>query len=334
MKVSIVIPIYRAEKYIKKCIDSVLAQTYADLEIILVEDGSPDGCGAICDAYAKEDCRIRVIHKENEGVSKARNTGLSQVTGSYVQFVDSDDSLKPDMTEILVKKIQEEQADLVVCGFYEENLNYSKVSKPGDEPGIYDQKQFLENITKNPYSFHYGVLWNKLFRADLLKEQISFSSDMDFGEDFIFNLHYLRYAKKIVVIEEPLYSYVRYNTDSLMYIQAVGKADVQNYRRYLTKRLQIFQKYRDFYMDMGLYQKNKNRINDYLLKVYVSERMEIKLALPFSKQEKKKLYEELEQNPDVIRMKQDMDSGYYRKKKMKYILAKGKVLLRNRLVTN
>ena len=334
MKVSIVIPIYRAEKYIKRCIDSVLAQTYKDLEIILVEDGSPDNCGAICDAYAKKDSRIKVIHKENEGVSKARNTGLSQVTGTYVQFVDSDDSLKPNMTETLVKNMEQKHADLVVCGFYEENLNYSKVSKPGDEPGIYEQTQFLKNITKNPYSFHYGVLWNKLFRADLLREQICFSSDMDFGEDFIFNLHYLRYAKKIAVIEEPLYSYVRYNTDSLMYIQAVGKADAKKYQSYLHKRLQIFQKYRDFYMDMDLYEMNKNQINAYLLKVYVSEKMEIRLALPFSKAEKRELYNQLEQNPDVLRMKQDMDFMYYQKKKMKYMLAKGKVLLRNRLVKN
>lgn len=334
MKVSIIIPIYRAEKYIKKCIDSVLAQTYTDLEIILVEDGSPDNCGAICDDYAKKDSRIKVIHKENEGVSKARNTGISQVTGTYVQFVDSDDSLKPNMTETLVKNMEQEPVDLVVCGFYEENLNYSKVSKLGDEPGIYEQTQFLENIIKNPYSFHYGVLWNKLFRADVLKEQIRFSSDMNFGEDFIFNLHYLRYAKKIAVIEEPLYSYVRYNTDSLMYIQAVGKADTEKYRTYLKKRLQIFQKYRDFYIDMNLYEKNKNEINAYLLKVYVSERLEIKLALPFLKSEKKALYKELKQNPDVIRMKQDMDGGYYQKKKVKYMLAKGKVLLRNRLVKN
>lgn len=334
MKVSIIIPIYRAEKYIEKCIDSVLAQTYKDLEIILVDDGSPDGCGAICDAYSRRDSRIKVIHKKNEGVSMARNAGLSKVTGSYVQFVDSDDSLKPNMTEVLVENIERQQADLVVCGFYEENRNYSKVSKPGDEPGIYEQTQFLENITKNPYSFHYGVLWNKLFRADLLKEKICFSSDMDFGEDFIFNLHYLQYAKKIVVIEEPLYSYVRYNTDSLMYIQAEGKADAEKYRTYLNKRLQIFQKYREFYINMDLYRTNKNQINAYLLKVYVSEKMEIRLSLPFSRQEKKKLYRELKQNKDVVLMKQDMDFGYYQKKKFQYIWAKGKVLLRNRLVKN
>ena len=334
MKVSIVIPVYRAEKYMERCVDSVLAQTYENIEVILVEDGSPDRCGEICDAYAKKDARVKVIHKENEGVSKARNTGLKEVTGEFVQFVDSDDALKPNMTELLVKNMAEQSGDLVICGFYEENLNYSKVSKPGDEPGVYDQKKFLQNITKNPYSFHYGVLWNKLFRTELLKEQVAFSQDMDFGEDFIFNLHYLKYAKRIVVIEEPLYSYVRYNTDSLMYIQAKGKEQKEKYRIYLEKRLLIFQKYRDFYIDMGMYEENRNLINDYLLKVYVSEKLEIKLALPFSKNEKKEMYIFLDQNPEVLRMKEDMDSNYFRKKKIKYSLAKCKVLLRNRLVKN
>ena len=94
MKVSIVIPIYKAEKYLSTCIDSVLGQTYKDLEVILVDDASPDRCGDICEEYAKKDSRVRVIHKENEGVSKARNAGLAIATGDYVQFVDSDDYLQ------------------------------------------------------------------------------------------------------------------------------------------------------------------------------------------------------------------------------------------------
>ena len=100
MKVSIVIPVYRAEKYMERCVDSVLEQTYGNIEVILVEDGSPDRCGEICDAYARKDARVKVVHKKNEGVSKARNTGLKEVTGDFVQFVDSDDALKPNMTEL------------------------------------------------------------------------------------------------------------------------------------------------------------------------------------------------------------------------------------------
>ena len=232
MKVSIIIPVYKAEKYLSKCVDSVLNQSYTDLEVILVEDGSPDNCGAICDDYAKKDSRIKVVHKENEGVSKARNAGLDIATGEYVQFVDSDDYLELQMTEKLVHAMKEQKVDMVLCGFYEKNLNFEKVSKIEEETGIYKKKDFLMRIMNNPYSFHYGVLWNKLFKRKVI-ERIRFSSDMDFGEDFIFNLHYLGKIEKIAVIEEPLYYYIRFITDSLMYIQAVGKEDVQKYLRYL-----------------------------------------------------------------------------------------------------
>ena len=128
MKVSIVIPIYKAEKYLRTCIDSVLGQTYKDLEVILVDDASPDRCGEICEEYAKKDSRVRVIHKENEGVSKARNAGLAIATGDFVQFVDSDDYLAEDMTQKLVEQMEQQKVDLVLCGFFEKNLNFERVS--------------------------------------------------------------------------------------------------------------------------------------------------------------------------------------------------------------
>lgn len=332
MKVSIVIPVYKAEKYLSNCVDSVLGQSYHDIEVILVDDASPDRCGDICEEYARKDSRVKVIHKENEGVSKARNAGLEIATGDYVQFVDSDDYLETTMTEKLVKAMEANQVDMVLCGFYEKNLNFQRESKAEEEPGVYTKDAFLKNIMRNPYSFHYGVLWNKLFRGDALRE-LRFSSDMDFGEDFIFNLHYLRYVDKIAVIEDPLYYYIRYNTESLMYVQTVGKKEVSKYLRYLEKRLLIFHKYRDFYMEQGLYETNKNKVNEYLLKVYTSEKMEIK-RLPLSKEEKKRCFALLEQNEDVIRMKKDMDVSYYRKKQLKFKLAKWKVILRDTLVKN
>ena len=332
MKVSIIIPVYKAEKYLSKCVDSVLNQSYTDLEVILVEDGSPDNCGAICDDYAKKDSRIKVVHKENEGVSKARNAGLDIATGEYVQFVDSDDYLELQMTEKLVHAMKEQKVDMVLCGFYEKNLNFEKVSKIEEETGIYKKKDFLMRIMNNPYSFHYGVLWNKLFKRKVI-ERIRFSSDMDFGEDFIFNLHYLGKIEKIAVIEEPLYYYIRYNTDSLMYIQAVGKEDVQKYLRYLEKRLLIFHKYREFYKEQNMYENNKNKVNEYLLKVYISEKLEINWQ-HLSKEDKKKCRQILEENEDVKLMKHEMDTFYYRKRVIKFWLAKYKVLLRNKLVKN
>ena len=332
MKVSIVIPIYKAEKYLRTCIDSVLGQTYKDLEVILVDDASPDRCGEICEEYAKKDSRVRVIHKENEGVSKARNAGLAIASGDYVQFVDSDDYLAEDMTQKLVEQMEQQKVDLVLCGFFEKNLNFERVSKAEEQPGVYTKEQILMNIMRNPYSFHYGVLWNKLFKRELLGKLL-FSSDMDFGEDFIFNLHYLAQTEKIAVIAEPLYYYIRYNTDSLMYLQATGKQEISKYLRYLEKRLLIFHKYRDFYQEQGLYAEHKNMVNEYLLKVYISEKMEIRRQ-PLSRKDKKKCVRLLEENEDVIHMKQEMDAGYYRKKKLKFILAKCKVILRDTLVRN
>ena len=333
MKVSIVIPIYKAEKYMKQCVDSVLAQTYKNIEVILVEDGSPDRCGEICDEYAKEDTRIKVIHKENEGVSKARNEGLSLATGEYIQFVDSDDYLESNMIELLVSTMEQQKVDLVVCGFYEENQSFSRISSPGEHTGTYSKKEILENITQNPYSLHYGVLWNKLYKNEYIKEQLRFQEDMDFGEDFIFNLGYLANIKEIYVLEEPLYRYIRYNGDSLMYRQTKGKEQKDKYLEYLEKRLLIFKRYRDFYISQMLYEDNKNKINAYLLKVYVSEKTEL-YTLPFSRNEKKECKSFLSNNPDVIQMKADMEKRYYYKMSLRYSLAKCKVLLRNKLVKN
>lgn len=332
MKVSIIIPIYKAEKYLPECVDSVLGQTYKDIEVILIDDASPDKCGEICEEYAKKDERVKVIHKENEGVSKARNAGLEIATGDYVQFVDSDDYLDVTMTEKLVKAMENDKSDMVLSGFYEKNMNFERVSKAEEEPGVYSKEQILKNIMNNPYSFHYGVLWNKLFKRELL-DSVRFSSDMDFGEDFIFNLYYLKYVKNVSVIDEPLYYYIRFNTDSLMYIQAVGKKETAKYLRYLEKRLLIFHNYRDFYIEEGMYDQYRNKVNEYLLKVYTSEKMEIKRQ-PLSKEDKKKCLALLESNEDVIKMKQDMDPSYYRKKQFKFKLAKWKVILRDTLVKN
>ena len=115
-KISIIVPVYKVEPYLRKCLDSIVGQTYQKLEIILVDDGSPDSCGAICDAYAARDERIRVIHKENGGVASARNAGLDAATGDYIGWVDSDDWIEADMFECLLKGAEDYDADIVVCG--------------------------------------------------------------------------------------------------------------------------------------------------------------------------------------------------------------------------
>ena len=120
--ISVIVPVYKVEQYLDNCINSLLAQTYKNLEIILIDDGSPDNCPAICDEYAKKDSRIIVVHKQNEGVSVARNVGINIAKGNFIAFVDSDDSIEPNMYEKLIEKQQTEDFDLVFCRYnYEQN---------------------------------------------------------------------------------------------------------------------------------------------------------------------------------------------------------------------
>ena len=119
-KISIIVPIYKAEPYLRQCLDSITAQTYQNLEIILVDDGSPDGCGGICDAYGAKDSRIRVIHQPNRGVAAARNAGLVTATGEWIGWVDADDWIDADLFSYLLSNALNEQADVCICGRYEE----------------------------------------------------------------------------------------------------------------------------------------------------------------------------------------------------------------------
>lgn len=123
--ISIIVPVYKVEPYLRQCVDSILNQTYRDIEVLLIDDGSPDRCGEICDEYAKKDQRIRVFHTENKGLSAARNLGLREAKGEYIGFVDSDDWIEPDMYEVLLKRMQETGADISVCGMWYEFVNRS-----------------------------------------------------------------------------------------------------------------------------------------------------------------------------------------------------------------
>lgn len=118
-EISIIVPVYKVEPYLRKCVDSILAQTFTDFEVILVDDGSPDNSGKICDEYASKDSRVRVIHKKNGGLSSARNAGIDVARGKYLGFVDSDDYIEKDMYELLYDNIVKEQADLSICGIYD-----------------------------------------------------------------------------------------------------------------------------------------------------------------------------------------------------------------------
>lgn len=172
-KISVIIPIYKVERYLDACVASVVGQTYADLEIILVDDGSPDGCPAICDAWAKKDARIRVIHQKNGGLSAARNSGLDIATGEYIAFVDSDDRLEPDILERALERQQQSHADLVIFNYLCTNENNEPLAKP-DYTIFHDEDMTPETFWPRFFACddrcsYYIVAWNKLYKAETFR---------------------------------------------------------------------------------------------------------------------------------------------------------------------
>ncbi|MCR5736906.1 MAG: glycosyltransferase [Eubacterium sp.] len=212
VKISVIIPVYKVEKYLNKCIDSILEQSLKEFEVILVDDGSPDNCPLICDEYAKKDQRIRVIHKKNGGLSDARNAGLNVAKGQYVAFVDSDDYIAPKMLEILYCNITSSCADLAIC-------NYVKVAEKGcleesskyeiSEKKEYNQNEFMEEILK-PYGGFFVPVWNKLYKKDIF-DDLRFPYGKVHEDEFV--IHYIvQKCKKIICLPEKCYYYLQRET--------------------------------------------------------------------------------------------------------------------------
>lgn len=211
-----IIPVYNVEKYLRRCLDSVIAQTYRNLEIICVDDGSVDESGKICDQYAVRDARIKVIHQENQGLSAARNRGLDAADGEYIAFVDSDDYILEDMYKKMLDKLLNYNVDLCVCQWqYEFSDGRQVVKKKNIDPTIYGCKTSLE-FARFLYRGNYenGVVvaaWNKLYRRALL-DKIRFEGRIH--EDEAFNGRIMAKNISVYVMEEQFYVYAQ-NGDSL-----------------------------------------------------------------------------------------------------------------------
>jgi len=203
-KVSVIVPAYKVENYIDECILSIVGQTYKDLEIILVDDGSPDRCGQICDEWAKKDERIHVFHTENKGLCSARNLGTEKSSGEYIVFVDGDDWLSPDYIEKLFECISNTSADIAMCSSISEWQNVSRPAShlPGDEK-IFSAEEFSKAFLV--YLGAYSVVWNKMFHRKFL-EEIKFESGRYF-EDTYFIGDMMQKVKQIAYIPNTLYHY-------------------------------------------------------------------------------------------------------------------------------
>lgn len=202
--ISVIVPIYNVEKYLDRCVDSIINQTYKNLEIVLVDDGSLDNCPKMCDDYAEKDSRIKVVHKENGGLSDARNAGMKVATGEYVSFIDSDDYVSLDFYETLLDTIVDNNSDIVECGvvkFYEDN-SFDKYS---DDLKVtnYDTLDGLEGlINENPFKQH---VWNKLY-----KSSIALDIPYEVGklnEDEFWTYQIFGKAKKVTRIYKTMYYY-------------------------------------------------------------------------------------------------------------------------------
>ncbi len=217
-KVSVIIPVYNVEKYLRECVESVLAQTYENIEVILVDDGSPDGCPAICDEYAARDERVRVIHQENRGVAVARNAGLEIASGEYLAFADPDDVCSPVMYEALVTALEEENADMAMCEYARDLSRLDKSDAPRSKRHLFSSYDDLISVLTNAPNIRditwSGIyVWDKLYKRELVIHK--FNSEYLMSEDNDFNRHYIRACKKAVVIPRAFYLY-RENEDSIL----------------------------------------------------------------------------------------------------------------------
>lgn len=203
--ISVVVPIYKVEVYLRDCLDSILEQSYQNLQIILVDDGSPDNCGAICDEYAQKDSRILVIHKENGGVADARNAGLRASLGKYIGFVDPDDWIAADMYEYLYNGLQEYGADMVVCGYYIATTK-SAVATRRTEDRLFSGDEAVNALLTLKYG---NYAWNKLYRRDLFDE-IRYPVGKTY-EDVLTTYRLVEKCDLVVALKEPKYFYRQNN---------------------------------------------------------------------------------------------------------------------------
>lgn len=259
--VSIIVPVYNAESSIARCVDSILSQQFTDFELLLVDDGSRDGSGAICDGYAAADSRVRVIHKENTGVSDTRNLGIAQARGTYLQFLDSDDWITPDATKLLVRTAEAHSCDLVISDFY--RVVGERVSRKGDidEDRTLTREEYAAHMMEQPADFYYGVLWNKLYRRDIVADHgLRMDPDISWCEDFLFNLEYIRHAERFYALQVPIYYYVKTKGSLASQSLSITKT--------IRMKLMLFEYYNQFYksvFDEEEYEKCRLKVYRFLL---------------------------------------------------------------------
>lgn len=217
VKVSVIVPIYNVEKYIHQCVDSILNQTLKEIEVILVDDGSPDRCGEICDEYANQDERVKVIHKENAGVAAARNSGIAIAQGEWMAFIDSDDWLEPDMFERAYDRGEMHHPDIV---FFDGFQNFPDKTKPWNHfqnDFVTEEEETIKQLGRamlyfpmSPYptGIPLAAPWDKIYKTSFIRENnLHFTEHLKTLDDMVFNMHAFYAAKKVCYLKRPFYHY-------------------------------------------------------------------------------------------------------------------------------
>lgn len=216
--VSVIVPIYNSQQHMKACIESIQKQTYANLEIILVDDGSNDNGPSICDVFQEKDSRIQVIHKMNGGVSSARNAGLDRAKGKYVAFIDADDFMDVQMIEKLVQALKREKVELAVCGFTMLSQDGKILGKTEEREMVINEEQAL-CYTFEEYDFQMAI-WNKLYIRSIIEEnKIRFHEEITHGEDGLWLCTYLSKCKIIYWTGESYYNYLQVEDSAMNKMQ-------------------------------------------------------------------------------------------------------------------
>ena len=275
--VSIIVPIYNAQDHIARCIQSIRSQTYQNLEILLLNDGSKDYSLDLCRMYSRVDSRIVLIDKANSGVAATRNLGLQEARGKYLQFVDADDTIQPYATEMLVDRAETHSADLVIAHYNRIRPPRPRIGQQETDPnddrpthiqtfgflmeGPLTKEEFAAGLMQEPASFYYGVMWNKLYRSELVRAHpdVQCAEDLNWSEDLYFNLNYIRYAERFCALSTPIYNY--YNTPGSAVHTALNPINIAK------TRTELMGYYEELYKHMGLYEEYKTQIYKYLISV-------------------------------------------------------------------
>ena len=257
--VSVIVPAYNAAGFISRCVESITSQSYPELEILLLNDGSTDDTLAVCRKLAAADSRIRVVDKPNTGAADTRSCGLALAHGEYIQFADSDDHLLPGCTANLVAAMQRSHADLVRAPYRmmvpRKDGGYDTREYSLLPAGVYNKVDYLWQLTGNAAAFYYGVLWNKLYRRDLIIEHdIRCCTELKWCEDFLFNMDYYARMSTACTLDTPIYYYIKRKGSLANSYEAMAPTRVFKMRK------AMYEPYKELFESMEMYEKHRTQI--------------------------------------------------------------------------